>query len=353
MARDKDEAQHRADQVRAFREELAAVEREGVLVLSESQRKALQVHHDGLLASLTEAFDVDVTGAQKQFSWGMRIVAFLGAVAISAAVFFLFYRYWGHLGTGVQVAVLVAAPLLALAGVELAARRERTGYFAAIVALVAFACFVLDLSMLGQIFSITPTQHALLVWALFAFLLAYGLDLRLLQIAGILALFGWLSATMGTWRGLYWLSVGERPEHFILAGALIFALGFIRHPRQPSFPGAYRLFGLLAALVAILVLGHWGDGSLLPFSATANEHLYQLAGFALSGTAIWAGLRFGWPGVVNLGATAFAVFLYTKFYDWWWAWMPRYLFFLLLGLSAVLCLLVLKRLRGASHAVRS
>lgn len=352
MARDKDEAQRRADRVRAFREELAEVQEEGVLSLSEAQWSALGAHHDRLLASLADAFDVDVTGAQKQLSWGMRIVAFLGAAAISAAVFFLFYRYWGQLGTAAQVVVLVSAPLLALAGVELAAQRERTGYFAAIVALVAFACFVLDLSMLGQIFVIAPTQHALLVWALFAFLLAYGYDLRLLQIAGILALFGWLSATVGAWRGLYWLSVGERPEHFILAGAAIFTLGFVRHPRQASFPGAYRLFGLLAALVAILVLGHWGEGSMLPFSETTNEHLYQLAGFALSSAAIWAGLRFGWPGIVNLGATAFAVFLYTKLFDWWWRWMPKYLFFLVLGLSAVLCLLVLKRLRAANQEVR-
>jgi uncharacterized membrane protein len=347
MHRDKEEAQQRADQVRAFRAEVEALAREGVVALGAEQAAAVSMHHERLLASMAETFDVDVTGTQKQLSWGMRIAAFLGAKAIAAAVFFLFYRYWGFLGTSIQVGVLVTAPLLALAGVEMAARREKTGYVAAVVALVAFACVVLDLSMLGQIFAIAPTQHALLAWGAFAFLLAYGYDLRLLQIAGILCLFGWLSATAGSWHGLYWISVGEQPEHFIPAGAAIFALGLVRDREHPSFAGAYRLFGLLAVLVAMLVLGHWGVGSMLPVSPQVVEYVYQVAGFVLSGVAIWAGLRFAWPGVVNLGATAFAVLLFTKFHDWWWDWMPKYLFFLVVGLTALLCLLVLKRLRAA------
>jgi hypothetical protein len=40
------------------------------------------------------------------------------------------------------------------------------------------------------------------------------------------------------------------------------------------------------------------------------------------------------------------IFPYTKFFDWWWAWMPKYIFFLALGLAAVLLLIVFKCLRG-------
>jgi uncharacterized membrane protein len=43
----------------------------------------------------------------------------------------------------------------------------------------------------------------------------------------------------------------------------------------------------------------------------------------------------------------FVIFLYTKFFDWWWESMPKYLFFLILGLLAILFLLVIRRLRGA------
>ncbi|MOA16335.1 hypothetical protein D3C78_1365460 [compost metagenome] len=37
-----------------------------------------------------------------------------------------------------------------------------------------------------------------------------------------------------------------------------------------------------------------------------------------------------------------------KLFDWWWELMPKYLFFLLLGLVAVLILMVLNRLRRPS-----
>jgi len=43
------------------------------------------------------------------------------------------------------------------------------------------------------------------------------------------------------------------------------------------------------------------------------------------------------------------IFLYTKFYDWWWEIMPKYLFFLVIGLSAVLLLVVFKRLRTGRY----
>ena len=47
--------------------------------------------------------------------------------------------------------------------------------------------------------------------------------------------------------------------------------------------------------------------------------------------------------------TFFVIFLYTKFYDWWWEIMPKYLFFLVIGLSAVLLLVVFKRLRTGRY----
>jgi uncharacterized membrane protein len=52
---------------------------------------------------------------------------------------------------------------------------------------------------------------------------------------------------------------------------------------------------------------------------------------------------------VNTGMTFFVIFLYTKFFDWWWEIMPKYLFFLVLGLTAILLLLVLRRLRATNY----
>ncbi|MGE4560725.1 MAG: DUF2157 domain-containing protein, partial [Desulfobulbus sp.] len=56
----------------------------------------------------------------------------------------------------------------------------------------------------------------------------------------------------------------------------------------------------------------------------------------------------GWPEVVNTANCFFTLLLYTKFYDWWWDWLPKYQFFLLIGLTAILMLLILKRMRFVS-----
>ena len=347
----KDTAQHRADRIQAFREELAQLEDDGILRLDTEQHRILSAYYRNLLQDIRQRYDVDITGAEKQLSWGMRIVSFLGALAVSAAVFFFFYRFWGLLNTPAQVAILVAAPILATLGAEFAARRERTLYFTSLLALVALACFVLDLSVLGSIFNVTPSQNAFLAWGAFALILAYGYGLRLPLVAGMTCLMGYLAATVGTWSGCYWLSFGERPENFLVAGALLALVPLIPQRRHPNFAGIYRVYGLLTVFIAILILANYGRISYLPWAPKSIEYFYQVAGFVVAGGAIALGIRQRWSGVTNLGCTFFVLYLYTKLFDWWWDWMPKYLFFLLLGLMAIGLLLVLKRLRGAGREV--
>lgn len=344
-------AQRRGDRIQAFRAELEQVEAEGVLTLSDEQRARLAAYHGGLLNDLATRFDIDTSATARQMSTGMRIVSFLGALALSAAVFFFFHRFWGLFSTPAQVAILVAAPLLLLGGVEIAARRERTLYFSSLMSLVAFAAFVLDLSMLGRIFSITPSQNAFLAWGALALILAYGYQLRLILVAGLLCIMGYLAATVGTWCGLYWLSFGQRPENFIAAGLLIFVAALLPHRSHGEFPPVLRTFGLLSVFIAVLILSHWGAGSYLPLPAGQIENGYQLAGFLLAAGVIWLGIGRGWPGLVNLGSSFFVIFLYTKFFDWWWEWMPKYIFFLLLGAVAVALLFLLRKMRTLMREV--
>lgn len=343
---DKEQAQSRADRIRAFQAELRSLEQEGVVALPADLRHRIEEYHASLLSRFSYDYDIDVSHGQKRLSWGMRIASFLGALALSAAVFFFFYRFWGDLSTPVQVGILIAAPVLATLGVELAARVEKSFYFASLIAMVALASFVLDLSVLGQIFNITPTQNAFLAWGAFALLLAYGYGLKLMLVAGVTCLMGYLAATVGTWGGGYWLSFGERPENFIVAGTLLFLVGLWPHRSRPAFAPIYRIYGLLAVFIAILVLANYGRSSHLPLADLTIEHLYQSAGFLVAGLTIWLGIRQHWPGIVNLGSTFFVLYLYTKLFDWWWDWMPRYVFFLVLGLVAVVLLLALRRLRG-------
>ena len=346
-------AQQRADDIRVFGEELARLEGEGVLRLDAAQRDAIATHHERLLGEFAAVFDVDRDSRAKQLSLGMRVASFLGALALAASVFFLFYQFWGYLPETAQVAVLVTSALASFGLTLFIQGRDATGYFTKLAALVAFACFVLNISMLGQIFNITPTDRALLPWGAMAFLLAYTCDLRLLLAAGICCVIAYTSARIGTWGGVYWLHAGERPENFFPVAALIFAFPLLVPQRRfTGFAATYRIFGLLCLFIPMLVLSHWGQASYLDLEEDLVEGAYQIAGFIGAAMAIWLGARRGWPDTVNTGITFFVIFLYTKFYQWWWEIMPKSLFFLVVGLAAILILLVLKRLRGRLDAYR-
>jgi hypothetical protein len=343
------DAQQRADAIGVFNAELQRLENEQVLQLSEPQRSRLQAHQQTLLAAYRAAFDIDQNSQARQLSLGMRIASFLGALALAASVFFLFYQFWGLFGEVAQVAILCGASLLSL-GLTLAVQqRDSSGYFSKLAALVAFACFVLNVVMLGQIFNITPSDKALLPWAAYALLLAYATEARLLLAAAIVCLLGFIAVRLGSWGGLYWLSFAERPENFFPAALLMFAVPWLIPQRRfAGFAMTYRLLALLALFLPMLVLAHWGDGSYLDYPSHYIEAAYQLLGFVASAAVIWLGVRRDWREVVNIGLSFFVIFLYSRLFDWWWQSMPKYLFFLLVGLSAVLILLILRRLRTAN-----
>jgi uncharacterized membrane protein len=75
------------------------------------------------------------------------------------------------------------------------------------------------------------------------------------------------------------------------------------------------------------------------------EAAYQVAGLLISVGVVYHGLRLGRSGLVNLGATAFIVFLFVRLHSWWWDWMPKYLFFLGISLVAIGLLLIFRRIR--------
>ena len=343
----KSDAQARADQVQVFKSELTLLETEGVIALDQQQHSAITEYHNSLLSKFTDIFDIDSNSRGKQFSLGMRVASFLGALALAASVFFLFYQFWGRLATVAQVIILVLAPLATFVATLVISVKEKTGYFAKLMGMVSFACFVLNLSMLGQIFNITPSDNAFVVWAALAFLIAYSCDVRLLQAAGIICVISFLSARTGSWSGMYWLHFGERPENFFPTAVILFFVPqLIDHRRFSGFAPIYRVFGLLTLLIPVLILANWGKASYLDASRDFIEGLYQLAGFILSGAVIWLGIRQQWSDTVNTGNVFFVIFIYTKFFDWWWDIMPKYLFFLVIGLTALLFLFIFKRLRS-------
>lgn len=345
------QAQQRADEIRAFQRELAALERERVLVLTAEQRRALAEHHGSVLAEYARSFDIDRDIHAKQLSLGMRIASLLGALALGASLFFLFFQFWGRFSTAGQVVILISVALGSFVGTMWSQRRDASGYFTKLAAMIAFVCFVLNVSMLGQIFDITPSDKAFLAWAALAFLLAYSCDLRLMLAAGILCLIAFISARTGTIGGMYWLHFGERPENFFPAAIVLFAIAQLTgHERFAGFAAIYRVFALITVFLPMLVLANWGQTSYLDIDPVIIKRAYQVLGFVASAAVIWLGVRCGWNHVVNTGIVFFLVFLYTKFFDWWWDLMPKYVFFMVLGLTAVLFLVVLRRLRSVLPA---
>lgn len=350
----KREAQQRADTIRALREELARLQRQGILVLSDEQRRSVDRNLDQTLTFLANRFDIDTTESEKQVSWGMRIASTIGGLALCAAVFLFFYRFWGLLATPVQIAILILTPICLVLAAEFAARRERTLYFASLISLVAFAAFIMNLSVLGSIFNLAPSPGAFLAWGLFALALAYHFRLRLPLAAALVCLMIWLAAVVATWSGTYWVELMEAPEPLILAGLVTLAVAFTaKHGSYPEFPAVYRLLGLLAVFLSILALSLKISRSYLLISEKNTAVLYQASGMLVAAAAIWFGITRRFTGVVNLAATFFVIFLYCRFVAWWWDWMPKYLFFLIIGLISLGLLAVFRKIRLRLQEVRA
>ena len=342
----REQAQLRIDQIRAFQREMGFLKSGGILELPQDTQSSVSQYHARVIDDFSNRFDTDSSITEKKLSWGMRILTFLGSLALCASVFFFFYRFWGMVPTSVQIGILITTPLLALLGMKFAASKEKTLYYASLAGLLAFVCFVMNLNVLGAIFNITPSPKAFLVWGLMALMVAYHLGLRLLLMAGLLCILGYLSATVGTFWGIYWLSFGERPENFIIAGHIIVALPIIfKHRKYYNFPWFYHLVGLLAIFISLLIMGHCGRCSYSLMDNDTLEVIYQTLGLVCAGIVIWMGIRFHSTGVTNIGATFFTIFLYTKFFDWWWDFLPKYMFFFILSIISLGMLSAFKKMR--------
>jgi uncharacterized membrane protein len=268
-------------------------------------------------------------------------------LALCAAVVLFFTRYWGYLDTPVQLTIVILTPLVLLAGTEFAAQRERTPYFTGLLGLVALASFILNLVVVGSIFNISSTERALLPWGVFALVLAYRYGLRLLLALGLVLLMSYVAALYTAEMGYHWLDFYSRPEHFLLLGLFVFTVPFYwNHPHSTDFPPVYRLVGSLAFFIAILSLAGSGASSYLPWKTINVERFYEIAGLILSAAAIWWGIMRNWNGLVNTGALFFIIFLLTRLYHWWWDWMPRYLFFAVIGALGIALVLAFRRVRG-------
>lgn len=346
-------AQARADRIDAFREELAQLEVELGGVLDDAQRQRIAAYHDALLAELAHQYDVATTQSGRQLALGLRLASFLGALALCIAVVLFVNRFWGALGTSTQVGLLGVGTVLALGLTEFAARREKTLYFAGLAALVAFAMFATDVVMLGNIYNLVPSHQAFLLLAAFGGALAYGYGISVLLLAALLCGELWVAGTLVTLGGHYWGDLFVQRESLLPVAFLAVALGLVpRTGLREGFAVVYRMFGLVFFFWIVLLYAGTGIGSVLPLGTHGVEVVYQVAGFAAAALVIWAGIRRQWNDVTYTGVTAFVILLFIKAMDWWWEWMPHWLFFLVLGGMAVLVMVLLKRVQARVGGAR-
>ena len=348
--RSRAEAQHRADRIRAFQEELAVAVRDGAADLTPDQLSRLAEYHDCVHAGLSRQFDVDVTPAQKRAALGMQVATVTGACALAASLVLYLSRSWGRFDLPIQVGLILAAPLLCLAGLELSSRRQSLRYLASVTALVAFAAFVFNVEMLGRLFALTPTPEALLAYGLFAVALAYGYDQRVLLVAGALCLAAWLAACGMRVGGEWWMG-DQRPEAWLVSAIALLAWARIPHRVRDDFPRQLRALGVALGCLALFVLGRYGHLTWLPVEPRVAESTYEVMLFIASAAAIGAGVARHWTETAALGCAFFILALFTKFADWWWASMPRYLFFLVIGVTSLALLWLFGRVRA--HLRRS
>lgn len=181
--------------------------------------------------------------------------------------------------------------------------------------------------------------------------LAYGHRLRLPLAVGIGCLGLFSAGLLPHVLGLDWTTFMERPEGFMPVGLLAFvAPSFGAAKRYPPFASVYRLLGAFLFLWPTLVLSLETTGSNLPIAPSTVAVVYQALGFAASAAAIALGVTRRFQETVYCGFVFFVVHLYVRFFHWWWDWMPRYLFFLILAAVAVGVLVVLRRMRSFMSA---
>ena len=341
----KREAEERIRRIFAFRDELVTLQGEKVIDLSGSDQAAIASYHDRLLQDYAGRYDTDLTQSESQLSWGMRIASTLGAIAFALGVFLFFEHYWDFFSTTVQVVLLTVAPFLGWALSEAVARRFKTSHYTSLAVLVALACFVAHLYIVGRIFNITPSPNAFLAWGLFGLLLAYRHDLALVLGVSLLALMAFAGGFLTNLAGFAW-PTAQIPEFYLAAGLLCLALPLVvGSPAVARYRPVFVFVGLLQTYCILLGLIGLPYQSLLPLPNLQVEWFYTVVGLAAGGLVIRQCIRKDWASGTYLSAVFLVLLMLHRYVDWFWEELPHYVFFLILGAFAVAIIAALRHLR--------
>ena len=270
-------AQQRADRIRAFREELAALGGEAANPLSTEQEASIAAHHDRLLEQLSADFDVDRSARSGQLSRGLRLASFFGAATLVAAITALIQRFWGGFTLPAQLTLLTMFPLVSLAAVQIAAERERTRYVASLMALVALGTAWVAIVMTARLLDIPFT--ALLLWpgTAFGLALAMSYGFRWVLAFSLGSLVVAIASVFFAAGGVPWTVLFQRLEP--LGGAALLLTGMARYlaGMGEDFERTARLTALTLFFGTLLALASIRGTSLLAYAPATSLIAYQAA----------------------------------------------------------------------------
>lgn len=339
-------AQQRTDRILAFRAEVQALQAEGLEPFAADSERRIATHHDALLSQYAARFDVDVSDAAGRLSRGMQLASFFAALTLSATVYSLVARFWSELDLPLQIALLTLVPILALAGVDLAARRQRSLYIASVFAAAAYAAFWLATVRAVRLLDLPLSPAVLWMGVVFGLSLALGYGFRVVLVAALAALIAALAGTFFSIAGAPWTTAGSQLEPATVAALGLLGLAPGLEAAVKGFGPVTRRVALVAGLGALLALSLNGELSLWPLPSRWLEGGYQVVTLVACLIAIVVGLRRRLPDVAAIASTALVLFLGTRYVDWFWPMLPRFVFFLVLAIAAFGWLLALRRVRA-------
>ena len=341
----------RARQVLTWREEEAALAREGVVRADDPTLTAIRAHHDALLAGFASAGNVDLTREEERLSAGMRLATMLGAAALSIAWAMLASSLWQGLGPAAKLAMVWVPALALLPATGVAALREPSGYIANIVGTVGTIAMAMAGFATFDMHGMDSPRIPFLLFGAYGLFVAYRYRLVLPLLVAIVGAgaFVWSLEAM-----LLRSPVNDTFEHLeplILVGLGAYLVGATRRGDPPAFSLVWRLAGIVAMVFPLLLLGLTTDGSWFGRGHT-SELIYQLVGLLAFVAMVWLGLRRDDVILARGGATALVLFLFFRMVDWFWEAIPDWLFFLLMGGLAFGVLLVLRAVRERQRDLR-
>jgi len=376
---------------RILREELAAWREEG-LISAEQHDRLLARAGAALPGSRADAFE-DALAQERKLGRGVTILINLGAVILAAGLLVFFASNWIEFDRPAKVASLLTMTAgFYVLGIEFSTL-GRWRFPTLGLALVFLGCvmFGADILLLALIYGLRA-QHAwsLLIDTVVWLAVAYLLRSRLILFLGLIGVASWFGAEVGYLWGAYWIYLG-RPFHFLGLGACLLAVSGLHAWRgNRRFAAPYALVGLLLiylstlllsifdvqrelravawqapasvwlmlvgpyalALIALAVI-HFGWRrtsltdppviltlgllvlllllSIAAWTPGPREVYFILLLTILTGGGIYLGIAWESPVLLNTSIVFFAINVYTRFYEYCWAVMPKSLFFIVGG----------------------